>query len=245
MKFGRKAACAVLGAWFIFFSVGAAFAQTTSASGVVFADLSGTQSGVCTNAQQGAGPIKAKCGGDWIVLGAGGGGTFAGASKYGMLTSKTNLSTTVFSETQLTAGGVQTESAVTSAFSDVLGFPNLPDGTSAVLTATISLTGNATGLANVMAEVSLGGQLSNCQVQAIGTCTATVSFTGGTGPLNLSSEIVVNSSASVAAGVIGSSSASNKYVAKITALNVTLASGAKCRGDECAIVTASGHKYPK
>ena len=245
MKFEPKMAWMVLGACLILFSCSGAFAQSTSASGIVYADLSGTQTGVCTYAQQAAGPVKAKCGGDWIVLGAGGGGTFVGSAKYGMLTSKTNLSTTVFSETQLTAGGVQTESAVTSAFSDVLSFPNLPDGTSAVLTAIISLSGSGTGLTSVMAQVSLGEQLGTCQVQAIGTCTATVSFTAGTGTLALNSQIVANSSASVAAGVIGQSTASNKYVAKITGLMVTLASGAKCRGNECAIVAASGHKYPK
>jgi hypothetical protein len=244
MKFSHKMTGVVLGSLLTLFCASGAFAQTQVNGFVEWLNGSdGAQ--VCTAAQL----VKASCSGTWNITGANGSGAIFGVAKYGLLRAKTQSSTTV-TVVSLQTDNIYTTSPMDAQFNDVLSFPTLPNGTSAVLSVTLKLTGN-TSVSNASsgalgeATVYLGNNTSICQVADSGTCTTTLPWVGGWGSVGLQATLDVRALAQVTCCDLGSGSASSDYYspgfgAKITKLTLKDANGTKY-----GIVAASGHKYPQ
>jgi hypothetical protein len=243
MKLSIKIARVVLGNLLTLFCASVAFAQaSTQVFGYVEFVGNGSGGQVCAN----GGTVKGGCSGSWSITGANGSGSNSAIARYGLLRAKTQSSTTVTLVNPET-DGIYTTSPMIPQFTDTIAFPTLPNGTSAVLSVTLKLTGNASASnpsswAGVEATVYLGN--SACQLAASGTCTTTLPWVGGWGDVGLQATLDVGARAQVTCCDLGSASASADYYspgfgAKITKLTLTDANGNKY-----GIVSASGHKYP-
>jgi hypothetical protein len=259
MKDASKMAGLMIGILAIWFSNPNAGAQQTLASAYIsYGYQQGAGGYVCSQ----GGETTVKCGGDWSVPGGGGGGSgsVSGTASYGVLTANALATAYVTEINSQTDDGVNTNASLSLygiqpagvSFTDVLTFPNLPNGTSASLAATITLSGtmscaeSSVNGCSVYAGVVLNHN-TNCDISAAGNCSAALTVAGG-GQAFLGSSLDLYAAAGISGGDLGNATDSANYTAKITALTLTLASGKNCAwekpDDECYIQTASGHKYP-
>jgi hypothetical protein len=230
---------AIGAAWIMLLPANGAFAQSTQTSGkVTWADSdSGAQ--VCDFNQQ----TKGSCSGAWAISWAKGTGTISGVARYGVLRGNAVSKTTVTSQS---IQDIYTNSEVNSSFSDVLSFPTLPSGMSAVLTATVDLSGGSfvgspPSKALGEAVVYLGNNGSQCSVEGSGTCTASLSWVGGSGSANIqvTMTLLALADAPCCYAYEYQMAEDQYYLAKVTALTLTGADGKRYK-----IVAASGHYYP-
>jgi hypothetical protein len=252
MKYAQRTSGVLLGIWLILFSSLNATAQGSSTEVSIVGGW-GTSNGegepLCNITQ----PSKATCS-EKIELAPEEKGKVSSTAtaNYGSMSGKADASTTDNENS-----GLDTTVTATSQFTDTLSFPTLPDGTSAVLSATLTLSGSGSA-SNQNSSWSAGTSIfiagndgggGSCLLSATGTCLATMTVSGGSDNANLSGFLqpMVVASLPEPAG-IGTGAASANFTAKITALTLTLASGETCPWekpeDECYIQTASGHKYP-
>jgi len=176
-----------------------------------------------------------------------------GTAEYGVLTAKAQAKARVTKITTETQNGVGTSASLYAPgaslpagvfFNDVLTFPTLPSGTSALLSATMTLSGTEScselvDQCEVLADLVFVDISSACSLTAAGTCVTTLTVTGGQSA-SLGSDLDVFATTGVQGGSVGIGTVSADFKAKITALTLTDANGTKYE-----IVAASGHKYPK
>lgn len=219
------------------FSMAIAHAQNTQVQGTVaWADQdSGAQ--VCSFSQ----PVKGGCSGSWNIGWGWGDGKTSGVARYGTLKGHNLSQVSASQDTE----AVNTNSVLTSSFSDVLSFPDLPNGTTAVLSATTNVVGSSfigspPSYDVVQTTVSLSNNASHCEVEGVGNCTATLTVVGGTGPVSF--QLTLNLQAVGVAPCCFSfqtNMAENLgYQAIIKSLSLT-----GTDGQQYKIATASHHRY--
>jgi hypothetical protein len=232
-----KIAVGALTLWIMLFSTMSAYAQSTQVQGLTTWASQDSGATVCSFSQPGIG----SCSGSWNIGWAWGTGKISGSADYGIL--KGNGVSTVAASQGTEA--VDTNSVVTSSFNDLLSFPNLPKGTSAIISATVDLSGGSfvgsyPSSALGEAIVVLGNNASQCKVDGAGSCTASLTVVGGSGPVNfqLTLNLLAFADAPCCYQYETGMAEDLSYRAKITSLTIT-----GSNGETYKIATASLHHY--
>lgn len=212
----------------------------------------GTDQGVpdCSQTNSSASTSTSACALSWTVGTTNAFGTASASSSanYGLLGAKA-----AGLITDSTESVISTTASATAEWSDALSFANLNQ--SAFLELTIALSGSDTGMncsgpagfqICSMTSVSYSSQLFNggtnpsCVLQAVGSCTVSVSI-DGTSTLNFEGQLQVSADSQLAG--IGTELAEANYLdtGKVDSLLIVDANGNPIQG--ASIVSASGTDY--